>query len=117
MSDFQTPPPSPYGGVNGSPKLRDVSLGSMAYGLGIAASAIAITAGYNIATEEGRGLLSRLRHTRSQRRDRNSTVLCALLASDLPVEIIRYLEGKRNVFHAAIQLSLDPEVPIESRTA
>ncbi|SRR5580765_1795378 len=108
--------------LNGGDAVRRMtngkSLGSMAYAVGFAASAIVITAGYHIVSEEGRGLLSRLRSQSGMRRERNSVVLCLLLASEeIPVEAIKYLEGQRDVFRAAVKMSLNDDVPEETRKA
>jgi hypothetical protein len=90
----------------------------MALTLGLTVSAIVITAGHHIAVEEGRGLLNRFRSSRTMRRERNNAILCALLASDdIPVHIIKYLEEQRDVFRAAIRLSIDEEVAEDTRIA
>src|SRR4051812_43015432 len=110
-------PPPLFGanGSNGNDSWRKKTLGSMVYGLSVAASAIVVTAGYNIATEEGRGLINRLRSTRALRKERNDAVLCAMLATELPVEVIRHIEGQRDAFRAAIALTLDEDVDKEIR--
>jgi hypothetical protein len=112
----------PTAAMNGSDAAnglwRSKSLKSMALALGLTASAIVITAGHQIAVDEGRNILTRLRATRTMRRERNSAVLCALLASDdIPVDLMKHLEEERDAFRAAIRFSLDPEVPVETQAA
>jgi hypothetical protein len=118
---YSIDPTASFNGSYGSSARRlmsSQSLGGMAKAMGVVAGGIALTAGYAIATEEGRSLLNRLRATRAMRRDRNSSVLCAMLATDdIPVNVIKFLEAQRDVFRAAIQLSIDPEAPTETKAA
>jgi hypothetical protein len=92
------------------------AIGTMAKAVGVAAAAIVITAGYQLAQEEGRATISYLRSSRAARKARNDTVLCALLAeADFPLDIIQFLQTRRDVFRSAIQLSLDETVPEDQR--
>jgi hypothetical protein len=97
--------------------ISPATLGVMAKGFAVAGAAIAITAGYQLVQEEGRSVINNIRSTRAARKARNDTVLCALLAEDdFPLDIIQFLETRRDAFRAAIQLSLDENVPSEQRS-
>lgn len=106
----------PTSGLSGL--MRSRSLGTMASAIGVIASAIVITAGYTVVTEESRGLMTRMRASTSMRRDRNTAVLCALLAAKtIPLDLIQHLKQFRDVFDAAVSMTADPEVKPEIRTA
>jgi hypothetical protein len=92
------------------------TLGNMAKAAGIVGAAIVITAGYQLAQEEGRAVINNIRSTRKARNARNDTVLCALLAEDdFPVDIIEFLRTRRDAFRSAINLTLNEAVPAEQR--
>ena len=84
--------------------LRGTSLPSMARAVGVALGAGLLAASYQIAYEEGRGLIHNMRVNAAHRRNRNDMILLVLLNSTLPVELQIRLLGSRDVFQLGMRM-------------
>jgi hypothetical protein len=88
----------------------------MARAVGIAVGAGLLGATYQIASEEGKLLVSGFRANAQSRRARNQAVMLRLAVTDLPLSMLHALHRKRDVFGAALKISMQETTPPEHRT-
>jgi hypothetical protein len=74
-----------------------------------------VAATYQIAYEEGRTMVQGLRAKSLARRERNDTIMCALLQTEIPLPALAKLRKSRDLMREVIDRSVDPMVPVEVR--